>query len=146
MASPTFNSQTIFDSKRTGGARFSEGVLWAQGYTAIWQRLHFNGEDGDRYLAHGKSDRQWVFSGILSAPTITELQGLFSAIQTYIDEAEDDPTMYRTLVDSFGASYAHAQVRTFNALDIHVSKDGYIAQVQVTGIIQGMEHEDAGGS
>src|SRR5689334_18084975 len=98
MASPSFNNEAIFDSKRTGGTRFSEGVLWAQGYTAIWQRLHFNGEDGDRYLAHGKPDRQWVFNGILSAPTIDDLHDLFADIEGYIDEAEDDPTVFRTLV------------------------------------------------
>lgn len=143
MASPTFNSQTLFDSG-DGTTNYSEGVLFVGPYSKIRQKLHFNGEDGDRYLTHGFSDRTWTFRGLMSAPTIAGLLANFAAIEAYIDEADSDNSTYHALTDSFGQSFTAAQIHNFQYEPPHyaVNRRGigeYVAQVTVTGVIQGME-------
>lgn len=140
MASPTFNGNKIFDSIDGEGNRYSEGVLWAPEFQKIIQTLHFNGENGDRILTHGYPDRPWVFTGIISAPSIGSLNTLLAAIQTCIQDC-DTTGGYHTLVDSFGHSYSNAQVRHYSCQDIRRSADGYLAVVRVTGVIRGMVKE-----
>src|SRR4051812_30942717 len=106
MASPTFDSTAIFDSLRADGSTlFSEGVLFVHGYEQITQRLHFNGEDGDRYLFHGWPDREWTYIGHLSADSFAHLATRLAAIQTKIDANTSDNSTYKALVDSFGGTY-----------------------------------------
>lgn len=140
MASPTFNGQPIFDSS-TLAATFSEGVLWVPSYTKIYQPLHFNGEIGDRVLTHGYPDLQWMFKGLLSAPS--GLATKLAAIQAYIDEADADGSTYRVLVDSFGNTYQKAQIRNMTVQEPHVKagptglpNGGFVCSIIVTGIIQ----------
>src|SRR5665213_2161822 len=136
MASPTFNSQKIFDSVKADSSTFSEGVLFATEYTKILQKFQFNGEDGSRYLGMGWPDRPWVFKGLLSAPTISGLWTLLAAIEAVIDEADNASTTYHALVDSFGQTFDAAQVKHLAILDIHTSEGGtYVAHVVVSGVI-----------
>src|SRR2546423_11989980 len=117
MPSPTFDNSPLFDSKRADNSRFSEGVLYVQNYTSIRQRLHFSGEDGDRYINHGYPDLQWTFRGMLSAPSLADLKSMFDDIQSAIDDGQDGN--YQTLVDSFGNTYEAAQVHAFDKGVIH---------------------------
>jgi len=143
MASPTFNGQSLFDSG-DGTSNYSEGVLFVGPYSKIRQPLHFNGEDGNRYLTHGWGDRTWTFKGLMSAPTIGGLFANFAAIEAYIDEADSDDSTYHALTDSFGGSYSAAQIHTLQYGEPHYSKNHrgageYVTEVIATGIIQGME-------
>lgn len=139
MSSPTFNDLPIFDSRKVDATYYSEGVLTVHGYSKIIQTLHFNGENGNRLIHHGWPDRQWTFQGLMSydhatpASALTGLKDSFRAIETYID-SED----YHKLVDSFGSVFTKARINTFDHTPIHKSAEGYIAQVTITGIIQGM--------
>jgi hypothetical protein len=136
MASPTFNLIAIFDSVAADGTtKFSEGVLQVDQYTKIRQKLHFNGENGDRYLTHGWPDRKWTFRGYISAPTYDDMQTILAAIEAVIDEADTATTTFHALKDSFGQTWTNAQVHDLNILYKHVTETGYIVQVVVTGIV-----------
>ena len=135
MSSPTFDSHKIFDSVRADATTYSEGVLWVPSYTGIRQKLHFNGEDGDRYLAHGYPDRPWIFKGVIAAPSLAGLKTLLVAIETAIDLSVDDPTVTKALVDSFGNYYTEAQITSLHIVEITTTGDGYLAHIQVEGIV-----------
>lgn len=143
MASPIFNGNTIFDSIASDGMGgtivFSEGMLWAGSFSPIRQPIHFNGENGIRYLNHGYPDREWTFEGIFSAPDLPTLQGIVVGIQDAIVAAQEAPTVYYQLTDSMGIVYNEAQVTHYHPLSpMQKSDDGYLIKVRVQGIIQGM--------
>ena len=142
MPSPTFDSNKLFSSLDSRGNPIDEGVLWVPSYSQIAQKLHFEGEVGDYTLFHGYPDMQWRYDGYLSAYSGSDFGTLISNIQDAIDEATDDASTYKALVDSFGTSYANAQVRTFAFSEPpHVTADGgWVAKVSITGVIQGNEH------
>jgi hypothetical protein len=148
MASPSYDSSRIFDSiSSDNGLLFSEGILEALDYQGLFQALQFNGENGTRWLSHGWPSRQWVFRGILSAPTLSELNGIFNGIQLAIDKAVADPKDYwKVLTDSFGNTFHRAQVRTFHKLQpTQICVGGFLCTVQVTGLIESMDQENRGG-
>src|ERR1041384_8320383 len=99
MASPTFDSKKIFDSLTSvagpSATTLSEGVLWCPDYTGILQKLHFEGDDGDRFLTHGYPSRNWVFKGYLCALSLTDMIGLLNVIEGYVDESANDPTVWK---------------------------------------------------
>jgi hypothetical protein len=143
MSSPTFNGNKIFDSLGATGTPFSEGVLVVSNYSAISQKIHFEGEVGDWTLWHGYPDLEWSFDGILSATTSSAFGGIIQGIQSAIDDAQAGN--YHTLVDSFGSYYDNSQVRAFHYTDgprVWVWNNagtlafGYLARVKITGICQ----------
>lgn len=140
MASPTYDSVAIFDSKRSDNSTFTEGNLFVEDYTPIIQKLHFNQEDGDRYLVHGFGDREWVYEGLLSSPTLADLQSKIAIILGKINDFQSNPTTYKTLVDSYGTTYTSAaQIHHFHFLERpHIEiNGGYVCRIRVSGVLQG---------
>jgi hypothetical protein len=143
MATPTYNGTNLFNSDDDTGT-YCEGVLEALDYGGLFQTMHFQGEDGDRFLAHGWSSRQWVYRGFISAASLADLKVKYNAIEAEIDAAVDHPDSYwKTLTDSFGSSFTKAQVRTFHKLGggTHKTADGYYCPIIVTGVIQHQDQE-----
>jgi hypothetical protein len=147
MPSPTFDGNKLFDSINHDGDNFSEGILYPLDYTKIIQDIHFDGENGDYILTHGWPDRKWEFVGLISAPTGEAFGGIIRAIQSAIDDADSDDSSYHDLKDSFGGDYPKAQVRSMSYLQKphFTAGGGYVAQIRVEGVIQGMDQDGNSG-
>ncbi len=151
MPSPTFNGNKLFSSTDANGNTVDEGCLWVASYSQITQAVHFEGETGDHTLYHGYPDMAWRYDGYLSATSGSAFGTQIAAIQSAIDAnvpttADEADDTYKVLVDSFGTSYAQAQIRTFSFVEPpHATIGlqgavGWLAKVLVTGVIQGQEH------
>jgi hypothetical protein len=146
--SPQFNGQKIFDSLDAAGLPFNQGCLVVPGFSQIRQPIHFEGEAGNYTLFHGYDDTPWVFDGHISATSLSAFESIIDGIDAAINSADSGSGTYHTLIDSYGFSYANAQVctRTF-VTPPHVTMEGavtdgnftpgYVVQIRVTGIIQG---------
>lgn len=144
MATPTFDSHAVFSSVTSDALAttiLEEGTLLVEGYTGIIQKIHFEGEDGDRHLSHGYPSRTWKYRGLLSAPTLDGLNGLLVILEEYVDLFITDPTTYFALVDSFGNSYEDAAILTVDPTNLRKTDSGYCLNIVVTGIIQTMEQD-----
>ena len=142
--SPVFDSKQIFDSWDADNNQFSEGCLTVLDFQKIRQRLHFNGEQGDRYLTHGYPDRRWVFEGLLSAPDYDTLAAMIVQIQSYIKKADSLQNTYSPMSDSFGNIFPYAQIHSFHYLQIPQIRidGGYVCRVRIDGCVLGMESEN----
>jgi len=136
---PTFNGNPIFCSIDGSGNRFAEGSLWIPDYGQISQPIHFEGEVGNYTLFHGYPDMEWIFEGVLSAPTASAFSSIVQAIQTVIQSATSSSATYYTLVDTYGGTYPYAQVRHMTWVQAPHSQlgGGYAGVIRITGVIQG---------
>jgi hypothetical protein len=142
MASPLFNAVHIFDSIDEDGINVCAGNVKVHDYSPIIQPIHFNGENGNRLLTHGFSNRKWTFEGYLFARTPGELASKIATIQFQIDSFVLNPNAWFVLVDNFGRTYPSAQIHSIHGIDYHaIDLGGCITPILVQGELQGMPHQ-----
>ena len=131
MATPTYDSKKLFSYQDSQSNWRTEGVVMVPDYSKVTQTLHFNGENGNRYLDHGYADQKWYYRGYLWASNLSGLVTAVKAIQTYVDNDPGDTASYKPLVDTFGNSFPVALVTKLTKQVQRISADGWLADVVV---------------